>query len=674
MHRWLLLVLTCGCLAHAHGQGDSLLRVWQDDSEPDSARLKAVQILAWKMVFEQPDSGMALARGQLRLAQRARSQPAEYEAHTTLAVGSSMRSDYSAALEHLRRCLALAKAMRDPKREANAYRNMSNVYRSLGDLPMALTQLQRSLRIDTELGNKEGLAGTYNNMGTIQTELNNHHEALEQYRKSATLAEELDSDRGRAQAALNLGSAYLSLGEPDTAAMLFERGLGLYRRMGRKLEQGMAFNNLGRAYGMLGREREGFAALDSAERILSEMGSMKQLVRTYWNKGNLYLERLDGRAAISACRTGERLAAENGLLQQRVECLQCLHQAYHLMGDDKQAYRAQTEFMLVEDSLRRLNNGKEVTRMEVTRVFQERMLADSLANERRMHEQELQAQEQVAAQREQRNMVLFAGLGALLLAGGLWNRLRYTRRSRAAIQREQQRSEGLLLNILPKPIAEELKEKGEAEARTLDQVTVIFTDFKGFTSMAERLGPKELVKDIHECFSAFDRICERHGVEKIKTIGDAYMAAAGLPTPSTTHALDAVSAALEMRDFIVQGMEQRKAKGLPYFEIRIGVHTGPVVAGIVGLRKFQYDIWGDTVNIASRMESSGEPGRVNISEATHSLLVVSSQLSGPKAQSSPSLSTDNQQLTTEFTFTPRGMVKAKGKGEMEMWFVELAPG
>src|SRR5690606_36830899 len=131
----------------------------------------------------------------------------------------------------------------------------------------------------------------------------------------------------------------------------------------------------------------------------------------------------------------------------------------------------------------------------------------------------------------------------------------------------------------------------------------------GFTSMAERLGPKELVKDIHECFSAFDRICERHGVEKIKTIGDAYMAAAGLPTPSTTHALDAVSAALEMRDFIVQGMEQRKAKGLPYFAIRIGVHTSPVVAGIVGLRKFQYDIWGDTVNTASRMESSGEPGR-----------------------------------------------------------------
>jgi len=683
--RGLVLFLLLTFAFTSAGQTDSLWRVWNDASAPDSARLSAMQTLAWKGVFEQPDSGMALARMQLDFARRVESQRGQYEASTTLAVGSSMKSDYSAALTHLHACLALAKAMKDLKREANTYSNLSNVYRSLGDLPMALTQLQKSLRIDTELDNKEGLAGTYNNMGTIQTELNNHRDALEHYERSAALAEELESDRGRAQAALNLGSAYLNLAQPDTAAQLFNKGLALYKQLGRKLEQGMAYNNLGRAYGRLGRVHDAFASLDSAEAILTALGSSRQLVRTHVNRGTILIEQRRAKEAIAACRAGERIAESNNLLQQRVECLQCLHRAHELAGDFRNAYAAQSAFMSVNDSLLKVNNSKEVTRLEVTRAYQERMLADSLDNVRKLHEQELVAQEQIASEKERRNLFLYAGLGVLALSAGLWNRLRYTRRSRAAIQVEKDRSEGLLLNILPAAVAEELKDKGEAEARLFDQVTVLFTDFKGFTAMSEKVTPKQLVRDLHECFSAFDRICAKHGIEKIKTIGDAYMAAGGLPKPNNTHAVDAIMAALEMRDFIAEGKARKALAGQPYFEIRIGIHTGPVVAGVVGEKKFAYDIWGDTVNTASRMESSGEAGQVNISEATYRLVKHAKKVNGVPLNSGRSLANDESTqspLTIHhsphsdapaFTFTPRGKVQAKGKGEMEMYFVERKP-
>lgn len=213
------------------------------------------------------------------------------------------------------------------------------------------------------------------------------------------------------------------------------------------------------------------------------------------------------------------------------------------------------------------------------------------------------------------------------------------------IEREKERSETLLLNILPKEIAEELKHNIEVKPRSYDQVTVIFTDFKGFTQAAELLSPEELINELAECFSEFDTICERWNLERIKTIGDAYMCAGGVPTPNYTNPVDAVSAAMEMQEVIEQLKQKKMLQGKPFFEMRLGVHTGAVVAGVVGKKRFAYDIWGDTVNLAARMESSGEVGRVNISEYTYSL------------------------VRDYFFCSYRGKVEAKNKGEVDMYFV-----
>lgn len=211
---------------------------------------------------------------------------------------------------------------------------------------------------------------------------------------------------------------------------------------------------------------------------------------------------------------------------------------------------------------------------------------------------------------------------------------------------EKKKSDELLLNILPLEIADELKSKGTTTPKKFEKVTVMFTDFKGFTKMSENLSPEELVEEIDTCFSAFDQIIGKYGLEKIKTIGDAYMCVGGLPIPNSTHAEDAVNAGREIVEFIKNHGTASRAKNRPVFEIRVGLHTGPVIAGVVGSKKFVYDIWGDTVNTASRMESSSEEGKINISGTTYRI------------------------IKDKFNCKYRGKIEAKNKGEIEMYFIE----
>jgi len=214
------------------------------------------------------------------------------------------------------------------------------------------------------------------------------------------------------------------------------------------------------------------------------------------------------------------------------------------------------------------------------------------------------------------------------------------------LREEKKRSDSLLLNILPEEIANELKQFGKSYARKHEEVTILFADIKGFSTIAESLSADELVTQLDECFRAFDKILEKHGLEKIKTVGDAYICACGLPNPVPDHAVKTVNAAIDMLDFLKGFGISKKIQNLPVFEFRVGIHTGPVITGVVGLKKFTYDIWGDAVNMAARMEQHGEAGRINVSGNTYRF------------------------IKEKFNCTPRGKIQAKNKGEVEMYFVD----
>ena len=213
------------------------------------------------------------------------------------------------------------------------------------------------------------------------------------------------------------------------------------------------------------------------------------------------------------------------------------------------------------------------------------------------------------------------------------------------LNQERRKSDLLLRNVLPESIAQELKQTDRVQPMDYESTTVLFTDFVGFTQIAESFTPQRLIEELDSCFSKFDLIARNHKLEKIKTIGDAYMAVGGIPVPNRTHPVDCVLAALEIEALISDLRRQQMAENHPYWEIRIGIHSGDLVAGVVGRQKFSYDVWGDTVNTASRLESSGVAGRINISGTTYALV--------------------RDFFACEF----RGKVPAKHKGDIDMYFV-----
>ena len=314
----------------------------------------------------------------------------------------------------------------------------------------------------------------------------------------------------------------------------------------------------------------------------------------------------------------------------------CTGEPMHRNGID---FQYQSQYLSVKDSLSNVERDNKIGNLQLN--FDLEKKEDEIAIlEKEAKITELQG-------KRQRNMtyITVAVLAlVMLMALSLYRRYRYIKKTKKIIELEKNRSENLLLNILPQETASELKQNGKVAAKQFDSVSVMFTDFKEFTSLSHNLSPEDLVKSVDFYFSKFDDIIEKHGLEKIKTIGDAYMCAGGLPFPKKDHADKMIQAAFEIIEFM-ENPDKKGDANIMDFKIRIGINSGPVVAGVVGSKKFAYDIWGDTVNVASRMESNSMSGKINVSEDTYQL------------------------IKDKYDCSYRGEIEVKNKGLMKMYFV-----
>jgi len=621
---------------------DSLWAVWTDPQQADTNRLKAINRIAGQdYLHAYPDSAYHFAQMQFEFAQQRGEK--KYMAGALNIQGASLwiRSELDKAIAFFERSLNIHREIGNRQGMATTLGNIGLIHKGQGHHAKAIEYYAQSLRISEELGDRKGEASMLSNIGIIYDEQKDYDQALDYHMKSLQIREEIGDNYGIATSLNNIGLVHKKRGNLALALDFQMRSLRISEEIGYRKDIGNALNNIGLIYGMQGEYALALEHHLRSYKLREQLGDKSGMANALNTVAGIYRKQLQPAKALPQAQRALSLAQEAGEPRVIKESALELYELYKLLDQPAKALTMHELFITMRDSIWSEENQKEVVRQQMRYDYEKREALLVAEQDKK----DALAVEEIKRKNQQRNAFIGGFILMLGLAGVSNRSYRIKKHDNVIISKEKARSEELLLNILPYEVAEELKEKGSADARLIDEVTVLFTDFKGFTQLSEMLTPQELVADLNECFSAFDRICAKHRIEKIKTIGDAYMAAGGIPIPTETHATDVVLAALEMRDFIEDGKTRKIAEGRPYFEIRIGIHTGPVVAGIVGIKKFQYDIWGDTVNTASRMESSGEVGRVNISETTYGL------------------------VKEEFNCTFRGEIEAKGKGKVKMYFV-----
>ena len=548
-------------------------------------------------------------------------------------------NDYDQGIEYAEELIELSQQVDNTYYVAAGYFQKGNKKKLQGNLEEALEAFFKC----TEIAKKDTLiqfeGSAYGSIADIYTVSNNHKNAMLYYNMAIATLRKSDDPIALASYILNAGDALLTNKKYDSALVYFKESGAIFEQANYVVGKAYNLGNTGMVYAYTGKNSLAEKNINEAISILEESGDYYPISVYLMAMSDIYLEKGKRQNAINYAQRSLKLAQQYGLKDQISDVNLKLSELYEKSGNTKKSLKHYKDYIAYRDSV---NNIKAIQSMADMRT--------TFEVSQKQAEVDLKQTEVILLNQEKKNqrIIVIATAIALFLIGilaiGLFRRNKFIQRTKKIIEEEKHRSDSLLLNILPEETAQELKDNGKVEAKQFNAVTVLFTDFKGFTQYSENLSPQALVETLGTYFSKFDEIVERHGLEKIKTIGDAYMCAGGLPFPSEDHAHKMIQAAFEIAEFVATAKNNEKATKMT-FDIRIGINTGPVVAGVVGTKKFAYDIWGDTVNVASRMESMSEPGKINISENTYAL------------------------IKDDFECVYRGEIEAKNRGKLKMYFV-----
>ena len=633
-----IFTLACGSIVGQSLSVDSLKELVTDMPE-DTSLVILYNALSSELAKEDPAQSTEYGIRAKELSQKLKYQTGLGYAFKNIGIGYYTVADYPKAIENWLEGLRIFEESNDNLGISYVTNNLGVAYFDQGDNAKAIEYYLKSLHMAELLDDTYRIVTAEINIGTVYGSTpNTYDDALKYYWMALPLSEKIGDNYLTGTCTDNIGDIYLKRGQLDSAQFYLEKSLIANVNT---VYLAYSMNLLGEVFERKGNFEEAIIKQKEAYALAKSFDSKHAMAQSLIGLGVSQRSNRDLKESVRSFNDAITIATEIGSKSLLKDAYHGLAIAYNQLGKFKEAFDYQTLFAAIKDTIFNIETDDKIKKMQFTYEIDKKQKEIVLLTKDKQL-QELRTKRIQFA----RNAFLVGFFLLVLIAIIIYRSYKHKAHLNRLLDKQNGEIEKLLLNILPAETARELQKDGYATPRNYKSVSVLFSDFRGFTKIAEGLKPHELIAELNSFFNAFDDIVDKYNLEKIKTIGDAYMCAGGIPVANETHPYRIARAGLAMQDFMQKRNEQRVESGLPRWELRIGIHTGPIVAGVVGRKKYAYDIWGDTVNIASRMESNGEVGKVNISASTYDL------------------------IKDRFECTYRGKIEAKNKGFIDMYFLE----
>ena len=617
---------------------DSLKRL-AERSVNDSAKVDLLVQVSLSLYNSDPAESNRYALQAIILADKIGYMSGKAQALKFAGLSNYKQGKFLDALDNFNQSIEIFRQSNDIVGEANILSNIGAMYSDQGVEDKALENLLQALKLSEKANDTLRIATALINIGSIYMKKPiTYDKALENFYHAFDLSKRIDYRPGYGTALINIGETYYDKKQYDSALNYFDRSI---KEAGDDDETiCYSLNMMGKIYLLNGEYAKAQELQQRSYTIASKSGRKLEMTKALIGLGNTFLSKGAPDESIRMYASAKDLATELQLNYDLKEIYEGFAKAYSNKSDFKNAFIYQNLLNDIKDTIYNIQTDRKLSNLQLDfEIEKKEGQIELLTKDKALQDVELKRQ------RIAKNSAIVGLALLIVIAFILYRNYKMKIKTNKILDKQKDEIEALLLNILPAEVAHELQTTGNATPKYYEKVSVLFTDFKSFSKLADNMSPQQVVEELNLYFTAFDVIIEKYNLEKIKTIGDAYMCAGGIPVQDENHLTNIIRASLEIQKYIEYMNEKRQTEGKPSWDLRIGIHTGPLVAGVVGKKKYAYDIWGSTVNIAARMESNGEPGQVNISSATYEL------------------------VKNQFSCTYRGKISAKNIGQIDMYFV-----